>query len=156
MTAQPAPQGPHAAPQPAAFPQGVAVASPWLRLGSYLLEGVLMAVTLGIGWVIWAFTTGPFGQTPAKKLLGLRVIRADTGQPSTLGHMFWMRGIVAGFVASLTVAVTFGVLAFMPFWDQKKQNIWDKISNSFVVADPYDAWNTGTGPAAPPSPPPAA
>ena len=153
MTAQPAPTPPQGAPQPMAFPQGVAVASPWLRFGAYLLEGVLMTVTLGIGWVIWAFMTGPTGQTPAKKLLGLRVIKADTGQPAGLGHMFWMRGIVGGFVASLAITVTLGVLAFMPFWDQNNQNIWDKISNCYVVTDPYDAWHTGTGAAAPPPPP---
>lgn len=156
MTAQPAPPPPYGAPRPAAFPQGVVLAGPWLRLGSYLLEGVLMAFTLGIGWVIWAFTTGPHGQTPAEKLLGLRVIRAETGRPSTLDHMFRMRGMVAGFVAGLAIIFTLGVPAFMPFWDPMNQNVWDKISNSYVVTDPYDAWNTGTGPAAPLPPPPAA
>ncbi len=29
----------------------------------------------------------------------------------------------------------------MPFWDRRRQNIWDKISNTFVVSDPDDAWH---------------
>ena len=156
MTAHPAPHPHPGAPQPAGFPQGVAIASPWLRLGSYLLEGVLMVVTLYIGWIIWALTTGPTGQTPAKKLLGLRVIRIDTARPAGLATMFWMRAIVGGFVAGLAIAFTLGVLAFMPLWDRYNQNMWDKISNCYVVTDPYDGWNTATGAPAPLPPPPQA
>lgn len=47
------------------LPQGVAIANPWTRLGSYLLEGLLLLVTLFIGWVIWASMTARTGQTLA-------------------------------------------------------------------------------------------
>jgi uncharacterized RDD family membrane protein YckC len=124
------------------LPAGVASANPWIRLGSYLLEAVLMTVTLFIGWLIWAAMIGGTGQTPAKKLLGLRVIRADSIQPAGLGRMFWMRGILAGFIAYFATLVTVGIILFMPFWDKRNQNLWDKISTTYVVTDPNDAWNT--------------
>ena len=38
--------------------------------------------------------------------------------------------------------LTLGVLLFMPFWDKRNQNLWDKVSNTFVVTDPNDAWHT--------------
>jgi len=138
---QPAPS-PYSAPA-SPLPSGVALASPWIRLGSYLLEGLLMFVTFGVGWLIWAaVATGPVGQTPAKRLLGLRVIRGDTWRPAGLGRMFWIRGLLAGIVAYFAVVLTIGILLFMPFWDQRNQNIWDKVSNCYVVTDPYDAWST--------------
>lgn len=125
-----------------AMPDGVAAANPWIRLGAYLLEPVLMIVTLGIGWLVWAFSIGGTGQTPAKRLLGLRVIRADTLQPAGLARMFWLRGIIAGWVVSLAALFTLGIILFMPFWDKRNQNLWDKVSTTYVVTDPNDAWNT--------------
>ena len=73
------------------LPQGVSVANPWIRLGSYFLEGLLMAVTLYIGWMIWACMTASTGQTPAKRLLKLRVIDANTLKPASFGKMFWQK-----------------------------------------------------------------
>jgi uncharacterized RDD family membrane protein YckC len=124
------------------LPPNVAVANPWARLGSYLLEALLATVTLGIGWLIWAAMIGGTGQTPAKRLLHHRVIRADTLRPAGLGRMFWVRGILAGLVANVAVTCTLGVLLFMPFWDKRRQNLWDKVSNTYVVVDPSDAWGT--------------
>ena len=128
--------------QTAVLPQGVSVANPWVRLGSYFLEAILMMVTLGIGWLIWACMTASSGQTPAKKMLKLRVIDANTLKPSGFGKMFWVRGILAGMVAQLAILCTLGILLFMPFWDKRNQNIWDKVSGTYVVNDPTDAWQT--------------
>ena len=127
---------------PGALPSGVAVADPWIRFGSYILEGVLAFVTLGIGWLIWATMIAGTGQTPAKKVLKLRVIDANTSRPASFGKMFWVRGLVAGWVANLAIMFTLGILLFMPFWDKRRQNLWDKVSNTFVVNDPNDAWAT--------------
>jgi uncharacterized RDD family membrane protein YckC len=122
------------------LPAGVAAANPWMRLLGYVLEIILITVTLGIGWLIWAATTASNGQTPAKKLLKLRVIGSETIRPVGFGKMFWMRGILAGFIASIAISLTLGVLIFMPFWDKRNQNIWDKISGTYVVTDEDDAW----------------
>lgn len=124
------------------LPQGVAITYPWSRLGAFFLEIVLGIVTFGIGWLIWAALIVGRGQTPAKSLLGQRVIGADTCRPVGFPRMFFMRGIVAGVVARLAILFTLGILLFMPFWDRRNQNIWDKVSNTYVVNDPYDVWQT--------------
>ena len=128
--------------QATVLPQGVSVANPWIRLGSYFLESILILVTLYIGWMIWACMTASTGQTPAKRLLKIRVIDANTLKPASFGKMFWVRGLLAGIVAQLAILCTLGILLFMPFWDKRKQNLWDKISSTYVVRDPNDAWNT--------------
>ena len=143
----PSPAAPVAVPAPSAgttiqLPNGVAAASPWARLGAYFLEGVLMIVTLGIGWLIWGVMIGGTGQTPAKRLMGMRVIGAGTLQPVGIGKMFWVRWFLAGMIAPFAIVFTLGILLFMPFWDQRNQNLWDKISTTYVVTDPDDAWAT--------------
>jgi uncharacterized RDD family membrane protein YckC len=124
------------------LPAGVTTVSPWGRLGAYLLEVILAIITLGIGWLIWAAMIGGTGQTPAKRLLNQRVIGADSLRPVGLGKMFWVRGLLAGIVASFAITFTIGILLFMPFWDRRNQNLWDKVSNTYVVSDPNDAWQT--------------
>lgn len=129
-------------PMPTGLPSGVSVASPWIRLGSYFVEAILMVVTLGIGWLIWAAMIAGSGQTPAKRVMKLRVIDTSSLRPVGFAKMFWMRGFVAGFVAGFAITFTLGILLFMPFWDKRNQNIWDKVSSTYVVSDPLDAWNT--------------
>lgn len=124
------------------LPGGVTAASPWIRLGALVLESVLAVVTLGIGWIIWALVIVGRGQTPAKALLNLRVIDTRSLKPVGFARMFWMREIVAGIIAGVAIPLTLGVLLFMPFWDRRNQNLWDKISSTYVVLDPNDAWNT--------------
>ena len=123
------------------LPPGVTVANPWSRLGSYLLEIVLMTVTLGIGWLIWAATIAGTGQTPAKRIMGHRVIDVASRAPVGFGKMFWVRGLLAGIVAAFAIPITIGILLLMPFWDKRNQNLWDKVSGTYVVADPNDHWN---------------
>jgi uncharacterized RDD family membrane protein YckC len=110
--------------------------SPWGRFGAYLLDGVLCFVTLGIGWLIWAAFLADGGQTPAKRILGHTVIAADTHQPVGFGRMFWVRGLLCGIVVPIVVVCTLGIILFMPFWNNHNQNIWDRISNCYVVHRP--------------------
>lgn len=107
-----------------------------------------MVVTLIIGWLIWGAVVAAEGQTPAKKLLGLRVIRTDSGRPASWPWMVFMRGFVAGIVARIALFFTLGVLAFMPFWDRRNQNVWDKVSTCVVVHDPDGRLRNGVSPAA--------
>ena len=72
------------------LPAGVTAASPWIRLGAVVLESVLVVVTLGIGWVIWALMIVGRGQTPAKALLNQRVIDTGSLKPVGFARMFWV------------------------------------------------------------------
>ena len=106
---------------------------PAARVAAWLLEGLLVIVTLGIGWIIWAATTAGAGQTPAKRLLGQQVVAIDTLRPVGMGRMFWMRYFIAGIVVSIAFPLTLGILVLMPLWDSKNQNLWDKVSATYVV-----------------------
>jgi uncharacterized RDD family membrane protein YckC len=122
------------------LPPGVEITNPGMRLVAYLLEGVLVLITLGVGWLIWAAIIVGGGQTPAKKIMGQRVISADGRGPVGFGTMFFLRGIIAPFVAFFAIMFTLGVLLFMPLWDKRNQNIWDKVSGCLVVDDRDNAW----------------
>ncbi len=56
--------------------------------------------------------------------------------------MFWVRYVLAGLVAEVAILLTLGVLLFMPFWDRRNQNIWDKLSSTYVLVDLAGAWHT--------------
>ena len=47
-------QQPQVVQQQGGLPQGVGVAGVGSRLGAVLLDSLLLSVTLGIGWLIWA------------------------------------------------------------------------------------------------------
>lgn len=57
-------------------PAGLPFASPLHRFGSCLLESILAVLTLRIGWVLWWLVLVGQGQTPARKILGLRIVDA--------------------------------------------------------------------------------
>jgi len=53
-----------------------------------------------------------------------------------------LAGVLAGIVAQIAILCTLGILLFMPLWDKRNQNIWDKVSGTYVVNDPTDTWQT--------------
>lgn len=57
------------------------------RLASYALDATLAVLTLGIGWFIWSMIVWGEGQTPAKKILKIKVRHFETGSVATWGHM---------------------------------------------------------------------
>ena len=80
------------------------------RLGAYALDAVLAVLTLGIGWLIWSLIVWGEGQTPAKKILRIRVRHFETGSVATWGQM-----AVREFLVPLTVVIaanlTIGIVA---------------------------------------------
>ena len=75
------------------------------RLGAEALDTALMLVTLWIGWVIWSLIVWGEGQTPAKKILKIRVLSAQNNKPATWGHMAVRQLLIplTLFIASLNV-----------------------------------------------------
>lgn len=72
---------------------------------------------------------GEVGGTPAKRLLGLKVVKEDTGQP-TGGGM----GIVRQIAHMLDSFLCYIGYLF-PLWDAKRQTFADKIIGTVVLAD---------------------
>jgi len=105
----------------------VVMASRGERLLAWLVNTVLVIVTLFIGWVIWWFIVAPRGQNPGKALVGIRVIRTD-GSAVRTGGMF-VRGL-AGWLAGL-IPLYLDYLWIL--WDKDAQTIHDKLVNTVVV-----------------------
>lgn len=123
------------------------------------LLGFFDDLGFGFGWTslyFTAFTALWRGQTPGKKLFGIRVLRLD-GLPMTLWASFERFG---GYAAGLFT----GLVGYAQvYWDRNRQAIQDKISETVVIRDlgplptaPQPAWQprAGTSPGAP-WPPPA-
>jgi len=91
---------------------GIVVSSGARRFGGHLLSALLAIVTLGIGYLIWALVLYGRGQTPAKQLLGMRVVKLQTGQRASWGTMFlrdWVCiTVVTGLSAFLCTSRCFG------------------------------------------------
>lgn len=142
-TIPPAPQGatwsPSSVSQP--YPPGGAppLSSLGQRFGAYLLDGVLGLVTLFIGWVIWSCFTFSKGQTPAKQIMGMRVVKQDTGVAATWGEMF-IRNVVIPLALAVVGFFLFGiptiVAACLIFGGTLRQTGWDRMMGTLVVNDP--------------------
>jgi uncharacterized RDD family membrane protein YckC len=115
-------------------PAGFELSSKLKRFGQALLEALLVIVTLGIGWLIWSLIVWSRGQTPAKQVLGMRVVDTDTLSAATWGTMA-LREIVGrwllGFVPLYTLISCIVLLV-----DGRSQALWDKIASTVVVNDP--------------------
>jgi len=86
---------------------------------------------IGFGWsglYFTAFVALWNGQTPAKRLLRIRVVRLD-GRPMTMWSSFERFG---GYAAGLVT----GLLGFAQvYWDRNRQMIHDKIVETVVVRE---------------------
>jgi hypothetical protein len=105
---------------------------------------------IGFGWTglyFTAFTAMFKGQTPGKRLFGIRVLRLD-GAPMSLWASFERFG---GYAAGLFT----GLMGYMQvYWDRNRQAIQDKISETVVIRDrglplPVAAARPGAMPAQP-------
>lgn len=106
------------------------------RFGGYLLEALLVIVTCGIGWLIWWLVVMAKGQTPAKQLLKMRCVDANTGVCATYGQMA-LREVVGKMLLGLIPFYTL-ISAIFVLADERSQGLWDKVATTVVVDDPFD------------------
>jgi zinc transporter ZupT len=92
-------------------------------------KGIIADLGLGFGWAALYFTAFPAwwkGQTPGKKLMGIRVIQLDGTYMSAWDSFGRYGGYGAGFAT--------GLLGFFQiYWDSNRQAIQDKISATVVI-----------------------
>ena len=109
------------------------------RFIAMLLEAVLVIVTLVIGWLIWSVILWQKGQSPAKSIMKMRVIKLDQGRAANIGEM------------ALRELVGKWLLSIIPFWyiingvvllvdKDQSQCLWDKLAGSTVIDDPDGRW----------------
>jgi uncharacterized RDD family membrane protein YckC len=86
-----------------------------------------------IGLAIWAWLTITYvsrnGQTIAKKMLGIKVVRSD-GSKASLGRIFWLRNVVNGV---LNIIPLYGLIDILLIFGERRQCIHDKIADTIVV-----------------------
>lgn len=92
-------------------------------------KGIISDLGLGFGWAALYFTAFPAwwrGQTPGKRLMGIRVIQLDGTYMSAWDSFGRYGGYGAGFAT--------GLLGFFQiYWDSNRQAIQDKISATVVI-----------------------
>jgi uncharacterized RDD family membrane protein YckC len=91
-------------------PEGMRYASFQHRLGALALDIVLLNVTFYIGWIIWSLIVWGEGQTPAKKILKIRVRNFDSGAVASWGHMA-VRELLVPLAVAIAVGLTSGIAA---------------------------------------------
>lgn len=113
-------------PAPALVPIPVAVpAGAGTRLGCALLEGVLFVAGLGVGWVIWWVALWSRGETPARSILHLDLVKAG-GSTSPRLPRTAVRELLA---KALLPAAPISALVFL----FGRRSLWDRMTGTTVV-----------------------
>ena len=98
--------------------------------GPVLGLGVMLSL---VGLVAWIWLTirnvVANGQTIAKKMLGIKVVRSD-GSPASLSRIFWLRNFVN---ALLGIIPLYGLIDVLLIFGAERQCIHDKIADTIVV-----------------------
>lgn len=109
------------------------------RLGAIVLDGLLIVLTLGIGWVIWSFIVWGEGQTPAKKILKLRTVNFTNGSPASWGHMGIREALVpttvsiASFLTGGIASIAWIILEIVFYFTKKQRTFRDYWVKTAVV-----------------------
>jgi uncharacterized RDD family membrane protein YckC len=86
-----------------------------------------------VGFFAWAWITAllvaRYGQTIAKRLLEIRVVRTD-GSQASLGRIFWLRNVVNFF---LRIIPLYGLIDPLFIFGERRQCIHDMIADTIVV-----------------------
>jgi uncharacterized RDD family membrane protein YckC len=86
-----------------------------------------------VGAIAWIWITIVFvarnGQTIAKKMLSIKVVRSD-GSKASLGRIFWLRNFVNG---RLGISPFYQLIDVLFIFGDQRQCLHDKIADTIVV-----------------------
>lgn len=100
----------------------------------------LLAMLLGLGWLIWFFFAATNGQTPGKQLLGMYIIKSDgtrAGGGYTWVREFLVKWVLTQILSAITGGLFWIVAALWCLWDSSNQCLWDKMASTYVGYSPY-------------------
>ena len=99
-------------------------------MGPYIAIGALATV---VGFIVWCWLTVKYvrenGQSIAKRMLGIKVIRVD-GTSISLGRIFWMRNFLNGLIS---VVPFYGLVDALFIFGESRQCLHDKLADTIVV-----------------------
>jgi uncharacterized RDD family membrane protein YckC len=95
---------------------------------------VAVAAVAGvIGFAVWCWLTIKYmrrnGQSIAKKLLNIKVVRTD-GSPASLGRLIWLRNVVNGLIS---IVPLYGIIDALFIFAETRQCLHDKIADTVVI-----------------------
>jgi|SRR5215471_1888191 len=128
----------------------------WSRFAALFIDSIIVAIIpivliaigassnssglLVFGYIVWIvgyiayfvyFEGGESGQTPGKRMLGIRIIDFNTGGPIGYGRAFLR--LIGRWIAGI-----FCYLGYLwMLWDKEKQCWQDKMANDVVVPVQY-------------------
>jgi len=112
------------------------MATPAARFGSYLMEYLLLIVTLGIGWLVWSLIVWKNGTTPGHQVLKQVIVDEKTKQPLSWGRMALREVLFKGFVGAFLAIISFGVFFLVDslfVTRDDRRTIHDRMSGSLVI-----------------------
>lgn len=112
---------------------GLATSSVGRRVWASILDVLLMIVTLFIGWFIWSIVLWKQSTSPAKKMLGMQIVDANTGAPATMQQMVMREAVGKWVVGSVSSGLANVASFVMLFITPKRQGVWDFIGGTTVV-----------------------
>jgi uncharacterized RDD family membrane protein YckC len=118
-----------------ALPNGTQLAPVGRRIGAWFLSIGLVIVTLVIGYLIWGIILWGRGQTPALKVLKMRVWRPADQQPASFGVMA-LREILGRLVDGIVSPITPVVSFVMMLAGKEHKTLHDVVASTVVLHDP--------------------
>jgi uncharacterized RDD family membrane protein YckC len=124
--------------------EAVRAGNPLAFWGVFASGAGLASCALFLVWAVITFRlVAANGQTIAKKLIGIKVVRSD-GSRATVARIFWLRNVVNGLISAIPIIGYFYALADALFiFSERRQCLHDRIADTIVV-------DAGSSPADPP------
>ena len=115
-----------------AFAGLASVRDPRAALAQFFGIGGLLALLAFIAWIwLTVLFVSRNGQTIAKKLLGIKVVRTD-GSKASLGRIFWLRNVV-NVVLTVVIPFIYWLADLLFIFGESRQCLHDKIADTMVV-----------------------
>ena len=115
---------------------GVATSGRPLMVNAHLNGSAIVGAGLWLallGAAAWVWLTILFvarnGQTIAKKLLGIKVVRSD-GSKASLGRIFWLRNVVNTVLGFIPL---YGIVDLLLIFGEARLCVHDKIADTIVI-----------------------
>jgi uncharacterized RDD family membrane protein YckC len=93
---------------------------------------MFLGIALSIAYYVWNYCIkqGRTGYTIGKGVLGIKLVKQDTGQPMGAGLSFVRQ------IAHILDALPCYLGYLWPLWDAKRQTFADKVMNTVVIEQP--------------------
>jgi uncharacterized RDD family membrane protein YckC len=118
----------------AAMADVVRTNNPMAFWGLFLSGAGAVSLLLFIGWAVITFRlVAANGQTIAKKLVGIKVVRSD-GSRATVARIFWLRNVVNTLITLIPlIGGIYAIVDSLFIFTERKQCLHDKIADTIVV-----------------------